>query len=181
MGISNHSDVPRVAKLALWYLADDLRAEFRRLRDWRPDSEVTGENLRELVSLTGEAGVLLPEGEPVARALLARTWTRTVLARCADLPANAVAVNTDRTYMTVPSGIGVIADMAGPRFFTADDQAFGRVILPGSARERRGGRVRRDQEGEVRAEDHQPDSLVPGRVHHCGRPIRPGPAGAGSP
>ena len=109
----------------------DLRAEFRRLRDWPPDSEVTGENLRELVSLTGEARALLPEGERVTRAHLVQTRARTVLARFAGLPQNAVAVNADGTYMTVPSGIGVIASMANPSFFTAQGQDFGRVILPG--------------------------------------------------
>ena len=47
------------------------------------------------------------------------------------LPAEAVAVNTNGTYMTVPSGVGVLADMDNPRFFDADGRTIGDVLLPG--------------------------------------------------
>src|SRR5260370_9795169 len=47
----------------------------------------------------------------------------------ADLPAKAVAVHADGSYLTVPSGIGVIEGMNDPRLFSRDGEPRGRLRL----------------------------------------------------
>ena len=114
-----------------------LEAEFRRLHGWAADAEVTPADLRDLVAIAGEAKMRRGPGEPVTRAHLGEVArARASQAAAADpfagLPDDAVAVREDGTYLTVPSGIGVIEGMDHPRFFSAAGEPLGEIGLSGT-------------------------------------------------
>lgn len=91
--------------------------------------EVSPQEVRDLVTMTGEARALLPVGQPVTGAHLAGVFRQR--AAFAGLPENAIAVNADGTYMTVPSGIGVLEGMDSPQFFRRDGEPLGQITLMG--------------------------------------------------
>ncbi len=53
------------------------------------------------------------------------------VAAFANLPSDTVAVNADGVYLTVSSGIGVLAGMESPQFFSRDGAPLGQITLIG--------------------------------------------------
>ncbi|HMH89557.1 MAG TPA: hypothetical protein VK586_00585, partial [Streptosporangiaceae bacterium] len=109
----------------------DLEAAFRRLHGRAADSDVTGRDVQDLVAMTGEATALLAAGQPVTRDQLADVPRQRAAQAAAfeDLPDNAVAVNADGIYMTVPGGIGAIEGMGHPEFFDANGESLGDILV----------------------------------------------------
>ena len=111
----------------------ELAALFRQLHGRPADAEVTPPEVRDLVAMTGEAGALLPAGEPVTSAHLADLPRQRAAqaAAFASLPANAVAVNAAGAYLTVPGGIGAVERMGHPEFFDASGGELGYILVSG--------------------------------------------------
>ena len=154
--IGKHVDLPRVSGLLLWYMVaysgarqfavyDIVSEQLPRILgrfgmssahptglDMRGDAEVVGRNAAAAAVADGWLlRILRPEtpvgqAESVTPALAAGPDTA-----FEGLPPEAVAVHVDGSYLTVPSGIGVVGGMRDPRLFGPDGRLNRRLGLTG--------------------------------------------------
>jgi hypothetical protein len=154
--IGKYVDLPRVSGLVLWYMVaysgarqfavyDIVSERLPRILgrfgmssahpdglDMRGDAEVVGRNAAAAAVADGwllripRPETPIGEAEPMTPALAAGPN-----AAFDDLPPQAVAVHADGSYLTVPSGIGVIGGMDDPRVFGPDGRLRYRLGLTG--------------------------------------------------
>jgi hypothetical protein len=148
--IGKQVELPRVSSLVMWYLAAHSGA--RRFTVYDIVSDGLPRILGRLGMTSAHPSGLDMSGDVqvvarnAAAAAVAEGWVLRVPgpeapagpaevagndAAFANLPPDAVAVHADGTYLTVPSGIGVIDGMDGPRLFSADGKPRGRLRMEG--------------------------------------------------